>query len=253
MSTMRSFSYIIPFNQKLDDIHLLRKVLEWLKMFKSIEVIVVECYEKSPILNELSYPFLHIPVKNDGTVFSPSWAYNIGARRSSTKVLIFGNTLTVTSPENIKTAISLINKNQYQMVKPFNCEINIKPSQLTNFKRMETEISKPVKGEKDDDYSHLCSGITVYDKKSLLEIGGWEERFKMDCYYDFQSYKTRILLNYTELDGKGFYFDKKRAHNSNIVTADVNMNNRLKSTPSQGLINYINTTIPTSGMINRFD
>jgi hypothetical protein len=250
---MRTFSYIIPFNQKIDEIHSLRKVLEWLKMFKSIEVIIVEYYEKSPSLNELSYPFLHIPVKNDGSIFSPSWAYNIGSKRSSSDIVIFGNSSTVTNPENIKSGVSLIKNKQYQMVKPFKNEINISHGQLTNFKKMETEINYPTKGSKDDNYTHLCSGISIYDKNSLFKIGGWEENFKMGCYYDFQSYKTRILLNYTELDGKGFYFDSKNAHNSNVVTSDVNLNNKLKSTPKQGLVNYINTTIPTAGMVNRFD
>lgn len=252
--TNTNFSYIIPFNQKTDDIFLLRKVFEWLKMFKNIEIIVVEYYdyenEKSPILSEISYPFKHIPVKTDGSLFSPSWAYNIAAKRSKSDIIIFGNSTTITKPENLKAAISLIKNKQYDMVKPFSIEISISPHHLSSFKKMETEITSPIKGKDDDNYTHLCSGITVYDRISLIKIGGWEEKFKMECYYDFQSYKTRILLNHTKLDGKGFSFNSKSPHNTQIVSSDVNINNELKSTIKENLINYVKST--PNGELNKF-
>lgn len=237
-------SYIIPFNSKIDDIYLLRKVLEWLKSFKNIEVIIVEYNTKSPILDHISDPFVHIPVEGNKVTLSKSWAYNIGIKRSSSDIVICGDSSTITNPDNILKSINLI-KDGYQMVRPFNKRIKINPSQLSNFSSMD-KINSPIF---EDDF--LCGGIGVYDKSPLFKIGGWEEKFKIYNYVDFQTYKVIELLKHIEIDSKGYILGHGKVEDSNVKKFDDNLNNKLKSLNKENLLNYINTTYSSIGMVNK--
>jgi len=248
---MKIASYIIPFNSKIDDIHSLRKVLQWLSSFKNIEVIIVEYNSKSSILDQLSNPFVYIPVKSEKLVFSASWAYNIGIKRSNSDIVICGDSSILTNPKNIQKSIELI-KSGYQMVKPFNRRVEVKSSELNNFDSMDKNTSSPLMGDNDDNYEHLCSGIGVYDRPSLLKIGGWEEKFKMECFVDFQSHKIKNILKYKELDGSGYSLYSRNPHNTQVVSSDINLNNKLKTLNSEELVNYINSTYSNIGMVNKF-
>lgn len=242
-----NISYIIPFNSKIDDIFSLRKVLNWLSIFKGIEVIIVEYSNTSTILDNISDPFIHMPIKSDKLTFSPSWAYNVGIRRCNSETVICGDSSTITNPKNIKESIKLINFG-YQMVKPFNKKLDIKSNELDNFDVMDKNINSPLSSE----FKELCDGITIYNKKSLMEIGGWEEKFKMEYFINFQSHKVNLLLKNKEIDGKGYSLNSMKPHNNEIIERDNKLNIKLKSFSGDDLVRYINKTYSSIGMINKY-
>jgi len=247
---MKKFTYIIPFNSKIDDINNLRKVIKWVNGWNDIELIVVE-YDTTTKLESISDPFTHIFVKNSDTNYSKSWAYNIGLKRSISDVVICGDSSTMTNPENLMRGMEMIKKHSF--VRPFNRIYEINHTQLKSFDEMDKSIIGNKLGLNDDRVEYLCTGITIFNKETLLKIGGWEERFNIECSEDFQSHKVKNLTNWVEMDGIGYKLNTAHPHSDDLVTLDVNVNNSLKSLKQDQLVRYVSTTYQNLGVLSKYE
>lgn len=250
---MKKFSYIIPFNSAIDNINNLRKIIKWVNGWKGIEIVVVEYDSKSSKLEFINEAFTHIFVKNDMSNYSKSWAYNIGVKRSHSDVIICGDSNTVTNPENIIKGVEMLK--EYDMVTPFNTLIEVTSNQLSDFVKMDKDIHGPIVGtnHSDDRVVNISSGISIYNREALLKLGGWEEKFKMECTEDFQSHKVKRLTKWIQLDGKAYKFGSGQPHNDHIVSSDVNVNNQLKSLSNEQLQRYISSTYQNVGSLTKYE
>ncbi|CAG7581314.1 MAG: putative glycosyltransferase [uncultured marine phage] len=248
---MKNFTYIIPFNSSIDDLSNLRKVIKWVNGWNNIQLIVVEHDTNSSKLDIISEPFKLIYIKPKYGVFNKAWAYNAALRVSDSDIVICGDSNTVTNPENLKKGIELLK--EYDVVKPYSKTIDIVPSQLNDFKLMDKEIDAPVLGETGERPIYLCTGITIFKKDALQKMGGWEEKFEMDCFEEFQTYKVKKLSKWFKLDGKAYSMPSGKPHNDNTVTKDVNTNNQLKVLSDQHFNNYIMSTYNKLGEKNRYE
>lgn len=249
---MKKFSYIIPFNSTIDNINNLRRVIKWVNSIEGSEVIVVEYDINTSKLKYISDPFIHIYIKNDKVNYSNSWAYNVGTKRSNTDVIICGSSNLITNPNNIKKGLDMLDK--YDSIS-FKDIIEIQPNMANDINQLDNNSTLiPIGTDSlDERVSDICHGITIYNRNSLMRLGGWEERFNMDKSEDFQSHKIKTLSNWTQLDCRSYRFPHSIPYNDDIVSNDVNIYNQLKSMDKNQLQRYIMTTYKNIGVKSKYE
>lgn len=190
------FTYIIGYRHSAERIANLRRVLDWLRSFKGIEIIIVE-QDRSPKLPTFSiHGYRYFFTKSD-LPYNRSWAFNVGLKNSQSGVIVFGDSDLVMDQTDFVNSLNLIN--QFDCVSPYTSVLDLSQDESTFGLNIMKQISRPGRGETDNQKINLCGGIVIYRKSAIYKIGGWSERFVGWGGEDnYQEFKTKNLLSWTE-------------------------------------------------------
>ena len=236
-----SFTYIIGYRHSLDRLNNLRRVLDWINGFASVEVILVE-QDKHSKISHLSLKCRHIFIKTDKP-YNKSWGYNVGLKYSNTNIVIFGDADIIIDPNKLIESIQLLDK--YEMVSPHNSVIDLFPNEANTQYEDILKINRPGKE------TSLCSGISVFRKAAIQKIGGWNESFiGLGGTDEFLSHKVKNFLTSSVLPISAYHL----FHNK----IDSNpMNDRILQQmvgiSKEDLVKSVNMSAQKTGMINFYD
>jgi predicted glycosyltransferase involved in capsule biosynthesis len=246
-----SFTYIIAYKHSADRLQNLRRVLDWISGFANVETIIVE-QDKHSKISHLSLKAKHIFTRSD-LPFNKSHAFNVGTKHANSNIIVFGDSDLIMDPNQFIAALTSLN--QYEMVNPYHTVIDLTQQESTlNLEQM-IKINRPGRGETDIQKVPLCGGICLFRKDAIMKLAGWNEDFiGWGGEDDFQSFKVKSLLNYTELQAKCFHLYHERVQpdmkwyqrNLQILQKTANMDR------SQ-LQKLILAQLPKIGMKNRYD
>lgn len=250
MDTPYLFTYIIGYRHNPERILNLRRVLEWLKSFHGIEIVIVE-QDKEPILPTFSLVgYKYIFTKSEHP-YNRSWAFNIGLKNSTSNAIVFGDSDLILDRQQFVDSLNLLNN--YECVSPYNVVLDLERHE--SFLPIENlnQISRPGRGETDNQKINLCGGIVMYRKDAIYRIGGWSERFfGWGCEDNYQEYKTKGMLTWFENKGRCFHL-----HHSRIVPDQklyykmIEIMNKLMGISIDDTKKLIQSEMPKIGLKNK--
>lgn len=242
-SYVPKFTYIIPFRFRQDRILPLRRVIEWLSGFQGVEILLVE-QDKNSKIDYLNLKVNHIFIKSEAP-FNKSWAYNVGLKRSSSNIIIFGEADYLMNP--MELIESLKNLENYDCVVPTN-----KTTYLTQQQsNMDTSSLLGIKNSTQK--KNILDGVSIFKKESIYKIGGWnEDMIGLGYENNFNELKIRKNLNFKIMDYSGYHIfhhpdpTQPSLLERNKQILDIYMND------TSQLSQHIQQTLPKIGSLNRF-
>ena len=247
-----TFSYIIGYRHKAERLNNLKRVIEWLSGFGGIEIIIVE-QDKSPKLQELTLKGIkHIFTKSD-MPYNRSWAFNVGVKYATSKIVAFGDSDLIMDPNEIISALKMLDN--YDCVSPYKSVLDLQPQESGLPMEHLKLISRPGRGETDNQKINLCGGIVLYRKDSIQKIGGWCEEFiGWGGEDNFQEFKTHNLLTYYECPYKCYHLWHERpAPDQQLYTRTMELLNKLVTMSKEDLLKHINISTSKIGITNKYD
>jgi len=253
-----ALTYIIPYKHSPDRLDNLKRVINWALGFNNIEVILVE-QDRTPKVNYIDFGCKYYFIENKKLPFNKAWAFNVGLKYATSNIIAFGDSDLVMHPEKLIEAIKELSVEGIDMVSPYSSlkVIDLQPSEVNlDFNQMEN-IDRPGRGEIKDDIRKvpLCGGICIFKRDAIYKIGGWSEDFiGWGGEDDFQSNKVERLLKYKEIPNRVYHlYHQTVAPDNNFYHRNLDILSKLKSLDDSQMINYINTTGPKIGMINKYE
>lgn len=245
------FSYIIGYRHSPDRINTLRRVLEWLRGFQGIEIIIVE-QDSSSKLSSYTLPGIkHIFTKSE-MPYNRSWAFNVGLKNSISNVVVFGDSDLVMDPMELINSLRLVE--QYDCVSPYKSVLDLtqQESQLPieNLK----QILRPGRGETDNQKINLCGGIVIYKKEAIIKIGGWCEDFiGWGGEDNYQEHKTRNFLTSYESPHRFYHLWHHRgAPDNKWYNRTMELLNKLVNLNRDELQKQIQGSLSKIGLLNKY-
>jgi len=244
------FTYIIGYRHNQERILNLRRVLEWIQSFGGVEIVIVE-QDSEPILPTFSLVgFKYIFTKSEHP-FNKSWAWNVGLKNSTAKAVVFGDSDLIMDRQQFVNSLNMLNN--YECVSPYNVVLDLERGE--SFLPIESlnQISRPGRGETDNQKINLCGGIVMYRRDSIYRIGGWSERFfGWGCEDNYQEYKTKGILTWYEMKGRCYHlYHSRGVADQNLYHKMIQIMNKLMSVSIEDTKKLIQGDIPKIGMVNK--
>jgi hypothetical protein len=237
------FTYVIPFKYSRDRIIPLRRTVEWLSGFQGIEVLIIEQDRVSKIA-EMNLKAKHIFVESDAP-FNKGWAYNIAIRRTVSNVLVFGDADFIMNPNDMIEGLKLLEF--------FDCVIPTKSVTRLNNMESNADFSQIFNVKREEIKLNLCDGISIYKRDTIQKIGGWNEDILGIGYTNrFQDIKIKKMLNYKQLDFTGYHLYHVPTHLDQVLHQRNQSILEYYAKPESDLIQHINSTVPKSGFLNKY-
>lgn len=245
-----NFTYIIPFKYTDDRFLTLEKVLDNIKGL-DCELIVIEQGTESilpskNLLTTQKYIFLNNPYP-----FNKSWGLNIAWKESTNDIIVFGDADNLIDTKHIISSIN--DMEDYDFISPHVRLIDLQPNENELGKDLIFQISRPGRGELDNQKLPMCGAMTIFKKEALEKIGGWpEEFFGWGAEDDAMSIKVKHFLKWKEIDNNCYHLYHQRVQpdmrwykrNLQIYHSYINSN-------KESLYQYIDITKPLIGDKNR--
>jgi len=239
-------SYIISYRHTPERILNLRRVLDWLRGFNNIDVIVVEQDTHSKI-SHLSLNAKHIFIKSDNAVYNKSWAFNVALKRQNNHVVVFADSDIVMDPNELIASISELNN--YDVVSPSKSVINLSPADIN----YPIDALKTLNRATQD--TNICGGIVIFKPDAIFKIGGWSEAFEIiGNSVKFQDFKLKLMgINYTELDYRCYHYaHQKLDFSENQKNRDASVLEQLTGLDVNKLQFHISSTVGKIGALNKY-
>lgn len=245
------FSYIIGYRHSNERIFNLKRVLDWITRFNGAEVIVVEqdSTPKLPTFSLLGFKYLFTESEMP---YNRSWAFNVGLKACTTQIIGFGDSDLIMDPNEFISSLNMMN--HYECVSPYTSVVDLdKAESNLPFDRM-ISISRPGRGETDNQKINLCGGIVLYRTESAFKIGGWNERFVGWGGEDnYQEFKTKNLLSWAENKARCYHLWHSRpAPDNKWYPKTMELLNKLVSMSIDDTVKLINNDLPKIGMKNKY-
>jgi glycosyltransferase involved in cell wall biosynthesis len=242
------FTYIIGYRHSTDRIKNLRRVLDWINGFSNVEIILVE-QDKHSKISYLNLKAKHIFTKSEKP-YNRSWAFNVGLRYSSSPLIVFGDSDLVMNPED--TINGLKELKNFDMVSPYNSVIDLTPEESNLTLNDILKIDRHGRGDNDNQKINICGGITMFNKESILKIGGWNQDFvSWGGEDDFQAIKVKKFLSWTELKSKCYHlWHKKASVDKDYYTKNLQILNAFGNATKEQLEKHIQKSLPRIGKLN---
>ena len=247
-----SFTFIIPYQHKMDRLMNLKRVVDWVSAFQGAEIIIVEQDRvpriKSMYLKNTKYYF----VKSE-MPFNKALAMNVGLKYSTTPVVIFGDADIILDPQQFINSLNLLN--QYECVSPYNKVIDLEPNEVNGGLDYWKTINRPGRGETDVQKICLAGGIIMFRKDATYKIGGNDESFVgWGAEDDWLSFKIKNLLNWHEVPGTCYHlYHAKTVPDMTYYQRNLQLLNKLVQMNVEELKRYVASTLNKIGMINKYD
>lgn len=251
MNHKYTFTYIIGYRHRNDRINNLRRVLDWVNAFSSVQVILVE-QDKFSKISHLGLKAQHIFLKTDKP-YNKSWAFNVALKYANSDIVVFADSDLIMNPDALIEALKMMSK--YEMVNPYNSVIDLNPQETLMPMEQMISINRPGRGETDHQKVPLCGGICLFRKDAITRIGGWNENFiGWGAEDDFQSIKVKNFLNWTELPNKCYHlFHSRDPLDMNGYQRNLQLLNQLAALSKEDLVKTINKDLQKNGMKNKYD
>ncbi len=149
----------------------------------------------------------------------------------------------------------LNNLQSFDCVSPYNRVIDLLPNEFNLSLDQLSAIDRPGRGETDIQKICLSGGIIMYRKESIYKIGGWSEDFiGWGGEDDYQSTKSKMLLNWTELPSRCYHLWHERgAPDQKWYNRNLQLLNKLINLSVEDTKKLININLPKIGMKNKYD
>jgi glycosyltransferase involved in cell wall biosynthesis len=245
------FSYIIGYRHSSERLNNLRRVLDWLKGFQGIEIIIVE-QDVSSKLTSFTLPGIKYVFTKSDMPYNRSWAFNVGLKHSCSNVVVFGDSDLVMDPMELIESLKLIE--QYDCISPYKAVLDLTQQesqmQIQDFKN----IARPGRGETDNQKINLCGGIVIYKKEAIVKIGGWCEDFiGWGGEDNFQEHKTKTYLTHFESPYRCYHFWHHRgAPDNKWYARTMDLLNKLVNLNRNDLEKQIQASLPKIGLLNKY-
>lgn len=245
-------TYVIGYRHSPDRIMNLRRVLDWLKSFNNIDVIIIE-QDKYSKISHLNLNAKIIFVKSDKP-YNRSWAFNIAIKRTTNPIIVFGDCDLIMDSSQFVDSINQLNT--FDVVSPYSSVLDLTPEESNMSINMMTSINRPGRGENDNQKINLCGGIVAFRMDSILKIGGWAENYFMGWggEDDFQTHKVKQMgLTYREMPYKCFHLwhDRSKLDMRNYQKT-IQTLQQLMILPKEKIESHIKATIGKIGFMNKY-
>jgi len=246
-----SFSCIILYRHNIQRWNNLKRILEWLNGFSSVEIIIVEQDTHSKI-GHLSFPGKHILTKSK-MPFNRSWGFNVGLKHVSSKITVFTDCDLIMNPDLFISGLKSLEK--YEMVSPYSSVVDLDPQESSFQLEEMLKIDRPGRGENDNQKINISGGITMFRTDAIKKIAGWNEDFiGWGGEDDFQTIKVKNFLTWHEQPGRCYHlFHDKEAPDMKWYQRNLQLLQKLSSLDKEQLIKLIQTSVQKIGMKNKYD
>ena len=246
-----AFTYVIGYRHRMDRLQNLRRVLDWINGFNGVEVLLVEQDTHSKI-KHLNLKAKHIFIKSD-MPYNRSWAFNVALKYSKSAILAFGDSDLIMNPNEFIEGLKSLQT--YEMVSPYYSVVDLTPQESGLDLNQIIQISRPGRGETDNQKINISGGIAIFRRDAIQKIGGWEEQFVgWGGEDDYQTMKVKNFLSWTELKYKCFHlYHAKEQPDMKYYQRNLQILNEASNLSKDDLGKRISMNIPKMGMINKYD
>ena len=163
-------------------------------------------------------------------------------------------------PRNISEYIGQTNAvnqlNTFDVVSPYSSVLDLTPEESNLPIDGMIKISRPGRGENDNQKINLCGGIVVFRTDAILKVGGWAENYFQGWggEDDFQTYKVKQLgLTYREMPYKCFHLwhDRSKLDMRNYQKT-IQTLQQLMSLNKEKIESHVKATLPKIGCLNKY-
>lgn len=245
-------TYVIGYRHSIDRILNLRKVLEWLKNFNNIDIMIIE-QDKHSKINHLNLPGKHIFVKNNKQ-YNRSWAFNIAIKRNINPAIVFGDSDLIMDPQEFVSSINELSN--FDVVSPYYSVLDLTQEESAYPFQIIKQINRPGRGETDNQKINLCGGIVAFRTDAIVKVGGWGESYFTGWggEDDFQTFKVKKLgLTFKEMPYKCYHFWHNREQSDmKDYQKTIQTLQQLLTLDRDKLEAHINATIGKIGALNKY-
>jgi glycosyltransferase involved in cell wall biosynthesis len=248
-----TFSFIVAYKHRPDRLTNLKRVLEWVSGFGGVEIIIVE-QDKKSVLPGLSLKGFKYIYTYSEMPFNKAWAFNVGLKYATSSVIVFGDCDLILDPQKMIDSLKLLES--YECVSPYSRVIDLEPNEINLPLSVLQNINRPGRGETDIQKICLAGGIIMYRKDAIYKIGGWCEEFiGWGGEDDFQSHKSKMLLNWHEQSGTTCFhlWHERGAPDPAPYQRNLQLLNNLVVLSVDDLRKHCNMSLPKIGMVNKYD
>lgn len=249
---MMRITYVIGYRHSMDRFMNLKKVLEWVLSFSNIDIILVE-QDSSPKIEHLFNHGRYIFVKNEGP-YNRSWAFNVAIKHNRNPIIAFGDSDLIMRPENFVEAVNQLK--EYDVVSPYSSVLDLTPEENNLSFADLLRITRPGRGETDNQKINLCGGLVIFRTDAIYKIGGWAENYFVGWggEDDFQTYKVKKLgLTWKEMPHKCYHFyHQKQNIDQKAYMQMIATLNQLMNLDEAKLQMHVNSSLPKIGMLNKY-
>lgn len=251
MTNSYIFTFIIAYRHKPDRLPNLRRVIDWILGFNGVELIIVE-QDVSPKLPAFSLKGFKYVFTKSNLPFNKSWAFNVGFKYSTTDAIVFGDSDLIMDPNEFIGALKFLE--HYECVNPYNKVIDLNINENGLSLDQLKNINRPGRGETDIQKTPIAGAIIMFRKESLKKIGGWSEDFiGWGGEDDYQSFKIKQLLSWTEIPNRSYHLYHEKAQTNNIFyQRNLQLLNKLISFPIDETRKYISSSFQRNGLKNKY-
>lgn len=172
VATMSKFTYAIGWRHSRDREPNLRRVLAWLGSFPDLDVLVVEQDDTSRFSPPLGVR--HVFARSEEP-YNRSWGFNIAYRESDSSHIVFGDSDIIMHTGEFRASLEAAES--LDVVSPYSSVIDLDPGESLMALEGMALISRPGRGEQDNQKINLCGGIVIFSRDALEMVGGWDEDF----------------------------------------------------------------------------
>lgn len=251
MNQAYAFTYVIGYRHRMDRLQNLKRVLEWINGFNGVEVLLIEQDTHSKIEN-LNLRAKHIFVKSD-MPYNRSWAFNIAIKYSTAPLIVFGDSDLIMNPNDFINGLKALQ--EYEMVSPYHTVVDLEQQESNMDFNQILQISRPGRGETDNQKINISGGIAMFRKESIMKIGGWNEDFiGWGGEDDFQTIKVHKFLKWTELRARCYHlYHAKEQPDMKWYQRNLQILNNSAKMTNDELSRHIAMSSQKIGMINKYD
>lgn len=251
MNINYAFTYIIGYRHIPDRLNNLRRTLDWVNAFTNVQVLLIE-QDKHSKLEGINLPCRHIFVKNNKP-YNRSWAFNVGLKYVKSNLVVFGDSDIIMDPNDFIAALK--ETSEYDMVSPYSSVLDLNPEESKMSLREIVKITRPGRGETDNQKINIAGGISIFRKDAINKVGGWPEEFVgWGGEDDFQAIKIKKLLKWKEMSAKCYhlYHAKSPIHNDYYAN-NLNLLQKFNQMKLEELNNYILNVNSRIGSSNKYE
>jgi len=169
---MSKFTYAIGWRHHRDREQNLFRVLDWLSSFKDMEVVVVEQDNMKRFVPPRGVR--HVFARST-MPYNRSWGFNIAYRESDSPFLAFGDSDIVMAPSEFRRSLEAVES--LDAVSPYSRVVDLDRHESLVPVDMMSKISRPGRGEEDNQRINLCGGVVLFSRVAFERVGGWDEEF----------------------------------------------------------------------------
>jgi predicted glycosyltransferase involved in capsule biosynthesis len=251
MNQNYSFTYVIGYRHNLERLQNLRRVLDWINGFAGVEVLLIE-QDKHSKISHLNLKAKHIFTKSN-MPYNRSWAFNVAIKNAKSNIIVFGDSDLVMEPNQFIAGLQAIQN--YEMVSPYHTVLDLTQQESNMPLEQLIGISRPGRGENDNQTINISGGIAMFRKDAIQRIGGWNEDFiGWGGEDDFQTLKIHNFLTWTELKAKCYHLYHERLQpDMKWYQRNLQLLQKSKEMTKEQHTKMINVQLPKMGLKNKYD